>query len=61
MPGDVVFTYLVTNTGSADLTDIALVDDNATPANTADDITVICPETFLAAGDSMTCTATHRR
>ena len=51
VPGDVVFTYLVTNTGSADLTDIALVDDNATPANTADDITVICPETFLAAGD----------
>ena len=58
VPGDVVFTYLVTNTGSADLTDIALVDDNATPANTADDITVLCPETFLAAGDTMTCTAT---
>jgi hypothetical protein len=33
------------------------VDDNATPANTADDITITCPKTSLAAGESMTCTA----
>ena len=57
-PGNVVFTYVVTNTGTADLKDIALVDDNATPADTADDITVICPSTTLEAGTSMTCTAT---
>ena len=57
-PGDVTFTYLVTNTGTADLTDVMLVDDNATPDDTSDDITVICPDIDLAAGDSMTCTAT---
>ena len=57
-PGNVVFTYVVTNTGTADLMDISLVDDNATPANTGDDITVICPSLTLAAGASMTCTAT---
>ena len=39
VPGSVTFTYVVTNTGTADLVDIALVDDNATPANTADDVT----------------------
>ena len=58
VPGSVTFTYVVTNTGTADLEDIALVDDNATPANTADDVTIICPSTSLEAGDSMTCTAT---
>ncbi len=43
-PGDVVFTYVVTNTGTATLEHIALVDDNATPGNTADDVTVVCPK-----------------
>ncbi len=57
-PGNVTFTYLVTNTGTADLMDVSLVDDNATPAKTSDDITVICPSLTLAAGASMTCTAT---
>ena len=57
-PGNVVFTYVVTNTGSADLAAIALVDDNATPDNSADDVTVVCPKTTLAAGESMTCTTT---
>ena len=57
-PGDVLFTYVVTNTGTADLENIALVDDNATPGDTSDDVTVTCPETTLAAGASMTCTTT---
>jgi hypothetical protein len=56
VPGTVTFTYVVTNTGTSDLEDIELVDDNAT-ANTDDDITVICPSTTLEAGESMTCTA----
>ena len=57
VPGNVTFTYVVTNTGTSDLQDIALVDDNATPTNTADDITIVCPSTTLEAGESMTCTA----
>ena len=56
VPGNVTFTYVVTNTGTTDLQDIALVDDNAT-ATLADDITIICPSTSLEAGESMTCTA----
>jgi uncharacterized repeat protein (TIGR01451 family) len=57
-PGNVTFTYVVTNTGTADLVNLMLVDDNATPGNTSDDIDVTCPSTSLAAGASMTCTAT---
>jgi uncharacterized repeat protein (TIGR01451 family) len=56
VPGNVTFTYVVKNTGTATLVNIHLVDDNATPANTADDVTVTCPKTTLAAGESMTCT-----
>ncbi len=57
-PGNVTFTYVVTNTGTATLTGLHLVDDDATPANTADDVTVTCPKTTLAPGESVTCTAT---
>ena len=57
-PGNVTFTYVVTNTGTADLVNLMLVDDNATPGDPSDDIDVTCPSTSLAAGDSMTCTAT---
>ena len=35
-----------------------MVDDNATPANTADDVKVSCPSTALAVVATMTCTAT---
>jgi uncharacterized repeat protein (TIGR01451 family) len=55
LPGTVVFTYVVHNTGSADLQGLVLVDDNGTPGNTADDVTIHCPATTLAAGESMTC------
>ncbi len=57
-PGNVIFTYVVKNTGTADLENLELIDDNATPANTTDDVKVTCPSTTLAAGASMTCTAT---
>jgi uncharacterized repeat protein (TIGR01451 family) len=56
-PGDVEFTYVVTNTGTADLQDVILVDDNATPDDESDDVTVECPGT-LEAGTWMVCTAT---
>ena len=55
--GDVTYTYVVTNTGDLDLHDIAVVDDNGTPADTSDDFTVTCPESALAVGEHMTCTA----
>ena len=55
--GDVEFTYVVKNTGTATLIDIELIDDNATPADTSDDVTVDCPKTTLEPGESMTCTA----
>jgi uncharacterized repeat protein (TIGR01451 family) len=58
VPGNVTFTYRVTNTGTATLETVNLVDDNATPANTADDVTVTCPNTSLAPGESMDCSAT---
>jgi uncharacterized repeat protein (TIGR01451 family) len=50
-PQRVGYDYLVTNTGNVDLTGISLVDDNAG--------TVTCPNTTLAVGTSMACTATH--
>ncbi|MCA1732011.1 MAG: DUF11 domain-containing protein, partial [Acidobacteria bacterium] len=49
-PGDPVnWTYLVTNTGSDPLTDVTVTDDQG--------VTVTCPQTTLAAGESITCTA----
>ena len=47
----------MTNTGPIALEDIVVVDDNGT-ATTADDFAATCPKTTLAAGESMTCTAT---
>ena len=62
VPGNVVFKYVVTNTGTAALQHVLLVDDNATPDNTSDDIAITCLaadgtslKTTLAAGESMTC------
>jgi hypothetical protein len=50
-PGDpVTWTYDVTNTGDTDLSDIEVTDDRIG--------TITCPTTSLAAGASMTCTAT---
>ena len=47
--GDVEWTYTVTNTGSATLTDLAVTDDQG--------VTVTCPETTIASGAEVICTA----
>ena len=44
----VLWTYLVTNTGNVDLTDVTVSDDRG--------VAVACPTNQLAAGDSMECT-----
>ncbi len=53
--GQVVpYSYLVNNTGTVTLTNVNVTDDMAdTPPG------VTCPETTLAPGESMTCTANH--
>lgn len=45
----VTWRYVVTNTGTVDLTNVLVVDDRG--------VTVTCPGTTLAAGQSMTCSA----
>lgn len=54
----VTYNYLVTNTGTATVTNLVVNDDNATPSYPADDFTATCPSTTLAPGASETCTAT---
>ena len=60
--GDVVYTYVVTNTGNTYLSNIFVEDDAGTPAVPADDVTVTSCTPALAGqfapGDSTTCTAT---
>jgi large repetitive protein len=48
----ITWTYVVTNDGEVDLTDVTVVDDQLDPAD------VTCPQDTLAIGESMTCTAT---
>ncbi|WP_314685810.1 SpaA isopeptide-forming pilin-related protein [uncultured Bifidobacterium sp.] len=45
------YSFLVTNTGTEDLRNIAVTDPKITA--------ITCPSTTLAAGDSMTCTGTY--
>jgi uncharacterized repeat protein (TIGR01451 family) len=47
--GAVTWTYRVTNTGNSDLTDVEVIDFEGE--------TVMCPQTSLAVGASMDCTA----
>jgi uncharacterized repeat protein (TIGR01451 family) len=56
-PDNVTYHYAIENTGQLDLNNITVVDDNGTPANTADDFTV-CTIPTLAAGASTTCDTT---
>lgn len=44
------WTYLVTNTGTLQLTDVSVTDSR--------EVAVTCPKTVLEPGESMTCTAT---
>jgi LPXTG-motif cell wall-anchored protein len=46
----VTWTYVVTNTGNVALTGVTVVDDKG--------VTVTCPRTTLAVGETMTCVAT---
>ncbi len=46
----VVWTYVVTNTGNVPLHDVTVTDDQG--------VEVTCPQTTLAVGEFMTCTAT---
>ena len=46
----VTWTYVVTNSGTVPLTDVAVNDSDLGP--------ITCPKTTLAVGESMTCTAT---
>lgn len=48
--GTVNWTYVVTNIGNQDLANVTVTDDQG--------VTVTCPQTTLAVGASMTCTAT---
>jgi uncharacterized repeat protein (TIGR01451 family) len=51
-PGTVItYTYVVTNSGNVTLDPVTVTDDQLG--------TISCPHTSLAAGASMTCTATH--
>jgi hypothetical protein len=54
----VTWTYEVTNPGSVTLTNVMVTDDNGTPGNLADDFQATCPETTLAPGETMICSAT---
>jgi hypothetical protein len=54
----VTWTYEVTNLGNVTLTNVMVTDDNGTPGNPADDFQATCPETTLAPGETMICSAT---
>ncbi|MBO0829006.1 MAG: hypothetical protein J2P24_14630, partial [Streptosporangiales bacterium] len=48
---EITYTYRVTNTGNVPLTDVRVTDDKAGMAT--------CPQTTLAVGEHMDCTATY--
>jgi fimbrial isopeptide formation D2 family protein/uncharacterized repeat protein (TIGR01451 family) len=57
-PGDVTYSYEVTNTGPLTLFDVTVTDDAGTPGDPSDDFEADCPDTTLDPGESMTCTFT---
>lgn len=55
----VPYTFLVTNTGNVTLAGVSVTDTVASPSKQSDLTDPICPKATLAAGESMTCTATY--
>ena len=53
----VTYRYQVTNTGNVTLSQVTVIDDNGTPGNPGDDVTV-CSQITLAAGASRECSRT---
>jgi len=51
---NVTYTYQIANTGDATLTGVTLLDDNGTPGDGSDDVTV-CTGVALAVGATQTC------
>jgi hypothetical protein len=51
----VTWTYIVTNTGDVELTDLMVVDDNGTPADTGDDFVCTLGTMPAGASDDATC------
>ncbi|WP_176459571.1 DUF7507 domain-containing protein [Rhodococcus sp. OK302] len=59
--GQVVpYTFSVTNTGNVTMKDLKVTDEQIAPANPANLTEVKCPESSLAPGKSMDCTAEYR-
>jgi hypothetical protein len=54
---DVVYSYLVTNTGRVPLSDISITEEDFTGSGSLSVIS--CPPGTVAVGDSVTCTATY--
>ncbi len=55
----IVYTYVVTNTGNTTLTGVTAVDDAFTPGEAGDDVTITLDKTTLAPGESATGTYTY--
>ncbi|SEH69787.1 MULTISPECIES: DUF11 domain-containing protein [unclassified Leifsonia] len=55
----ITYRYIVTNTGSAHLTAVAVLESAADFSGTGPLPAPVCPKTALAPGESMTCTADY--
>ncbi len=55
----VTYTFVVTNTGEADLSDVSVADAQAAPAGSLTSGPTCPPTTSLAPGDTVTCSATY--
>ncbi|SEA65022.1 DUF7507 domain-containing protein [Leifsonia sp. 21MFCrub1.1] len=56
---EVVFTFLVTNTGNVDVEGVTVDDRLAAPSSPAGLSPISCPQTALAPAEAITCTATY--
>jgi len=55
----VPYSFVVTNTGNQPLTQVSVADTQVAPASQANMSAVSCPQSTLAAGESITCTGTY--